>query len=71
MPTDSANEAHGTPFARKFQDSVTLIEYDGQPVVVARDLGAFPPTVTRGASSSQCSPAIGPTSSSKTSTSSC
>jgi prophage antirepressor-like protein len=41
MPTDSANEAHGTPFARKFQDAVTLIEYDGQPVVVARELGAF------------------------------
>jgi prophage antirepressor-like protein len=41
MTTESANQAHGTPFARKFQDAVTLIEYDGQPVVVARDLGAF------------------------------
>lgn len=41
MPTKSANEAQGTPFARRFQESVTLIEYDGRPVVVAREFGSF------------------------------
>lgn len=41
MPTKSANEAQGTPFAQRFQESVTLIECDGKPVVVAREFGAF------------------------------
>jgi prophage antirepressor-like protein len=39
MTTDRADGAQGTPFVRSFQGSVTLIEFDGRPVVAARELG--------------------------------
>lgn len=41
MPMKNADEAQGSPFSRNFQDAVTLIEYEGRPVVVAREFGAF------------------------------
>lgn len=39
MSPSNADQAHRTPFVRRFQESVTLIEYDGRPVVVAREFG--------------------------------
>lgn len=41
MPTVNADKAQSSPFSRNFQDAVTLIEYEGRPVVVAREFGAF------------------------------
>lgn len=41
MTTDRADGAQRTPFVRRFQDRVTLIECDGRPVVVAREFGAM------------------------------
>lgn len=41
MPTASADAAPRTPFVRRWQDRVTLIEYEGKPVVVAREFGSM------------------------------
>lgn len=41
MPTEGANAAQRTPFTRRWEGRVTLIEYEGRPVVVAREFGAM------------------------------
>lgn len=39
MTQKNADQASPTPFVRRFKESVTLIEYEGRPVVVARVVG--------------------------------
>ena len=41
MKTDRADEAHGTPFVSRWEDSITVVEHDGKPVVVGREFGTL------------------------------